>query len=178
MTSATISRQQDGRPVHEWPLATLTPSATAFKQAYTRVEQIMTTDVVSVNEEELIDLVSRVMDWHNIRYVPVVDGDNHLTGLISHRSILRFLSRGKRDELTPVKEMMHKLVDLYTVTPRTKTLQALELMRTERIGCLPVLSKEGQLVGMVTERNFMTIAGQLLEQKLREADAERAGPSG
>ena len=172
LTSSTIAHQKEGIPVHEWPLAELTAGGISFKQAYTRVEQIMTTDVVSVNEEELIDLVARVMDWHNIRYVPVVDGENHLTGLISHRSILRFLSRGSRDDLIAVKDIMHKLEDLLTVTPRTKTLDALEQMRRERIGCLPVLSKEGQLVGMLTERNFMTIAGQLLEQKLREADVE------
>ena len=39
-------------------------------------------------------------------------------------------------------------------------------MRTHRVGCLPVV-QGGRLIGMVTERNFMTIAGQLLEQQLR-----------
>jgi CBS domain-containing protein len=57
--------------------------------------------------------------------------------------------------------------DPQTVTPETRTLEAIELMRRHRIGCLPVVSN-GHLVGIVTEADFMKIAGQLLEQQLRE----------
>jgi CBS domain-containing protein len=54
-----------------------------------------------------------------------------------------------------------------TVSPETSSLEALELMRSRRIGCLPVV-KDGRLVGIVTERDFMDIAGELLEEKLKE----------
>jgi len=173
LVAATIARQGEGLPVHEWPLARLTAGATSFKQAYTRVEQIMTTDVVTVNEEEVVDLVARMMDWHNIRYVPVEDAHHRLVGLVSHRALLRFISRDRsryEEEQVAVREIMHRLEDdLRTVSPETLTLEALDLMRTHRVGCLPVL-KSDRLVGVVTERNFMTIAAQLLEQKLREQD--------
>ena len=39
-------------------------------------------------------------------------------------------------------------------------------------GGVKVYDGDKQLVGVLTERNFTAIAGQLLEQKLREADAE------
>ncbi len=174
LTAATIAHQEEGRPVHEWPLARLTAVASSWKQSYMRVDQIMQTDVVAVNQEELVELVARVMDWNNIRYVPVEDDRGHLVGLVSHRAMLRHLAcascagQGEERLLIPVKEIMHRLDDeLFTVSPDTLTLDALELMRTHRVGCLPV-AKDGRLVGMLTERNFMTIAGQLLEQKLRE----------
>jgi CBS domain-containing protein len=64
-----------------------------------------------------------------------------------------------------VAEIMRK--DLITVEPDTPTLDAIVLMRTRGIGCLPVVH-EGRLVGIVTESDFMGIAGELLEQKLRE----------
>ena len=54
-----------------------------------------------------------------------------------------------------------------TVTPQTSTLDAIELMRRHRMSCLPVVVGD-HLVGIVTETHFMAIAGQLLEQKLRE----------
>ena len=48
----------------------------------------------------------------------------------------------------------------------TATLEAISLMRKHGVGCLPVL-KDGRLVGIVTEHDFMIIAGQLLERELR-----------
>ena len=40
-------------------------------------------------------------------------------------------------------------------------------MRRSGVGCLPVV-KDGRLVGMITGRDFMEIARELLERKLRE----------
>jgi CBS domain-containing protein len=176
LTAACIARQDDKKPVHEWSVARLTAGATSWKQAYMRVEQIMTTDVITVNHEEVVDLVVRIMDWHNIRYVPVLDDASHLVGLVSHRALLRFVSRDRErfeKGSVPVREIMHR-EDVISVEPDTLTLDALKTMRDQRIGCLPV-TKDGQLVGMLTERNFMVIAGQLLENKLREAGMHVAG---
>ncbi|MCZ7679693.1 MAG: CBS domain-containing protein [Sandaracinaceae bacterium] len=55
--------------------------------------------------------------------------------------------------------------DVITITPDTPTLEAIRLMRRYRIGCLPVV-QDGQLVAIVTEEDFMTIASELLEQRL------------
>jgi CBS domain-containing protein len=57
--------------------------------------------------------------------------------------------------------------DLITVDPETSTLDAIDEMRRHRISCLPVV-KDDRLIGIVTERDFMRIAGQLLEEMLRE----------
>jgi CBS domain-containing protein len=39
-------------------------------------------------------------------------------------------------------------------------------MREKRIGCMPVVA-DGRLLGIVTEDDFMGIASQLLEERLR-----------
>ncbi|HHQ48135.1 MAG TPA: CBS domain-containing protein, partial [Acidobacteria bacterium] len=52
------------------------------------------------------------------------------------------------------------------VTPETPTLEAIETMRANRISCLPVV-KNGHLVGVVTQDQYMEIAGRLLEEALR-----------
>jgi CBS domain-containing protein len=47
-------------------------------------------------------------------------------------------------------------------------------MRTNGASCLPVIS-DGKLVGIVTEHDFMRIAGTLLEQQLRNNPDKAAG---
>jgi CBS domain-containing protein/gamma-glutamylcysteine synthetase len=168
LTAGTLSRQRSGRPVHEWTLAEL-GEAGGWKQNYLRVEQYMSTSLLTVKEDELVDLVAFLMDRQEIRHVPVEDDEHRLVGLVSYRSILRIVAEGKvpgseHAQTPPVREIMER--NLTTVTPETPTLEAIDLMRSRKVACLPVL-KNGKLVGIVTERDFMSIAYQLLEERLR-----------
>ena len=118
--------------------------------------------------EEPVDLVAHLMDWNQIRHVLVEDADNRLVGIVSQRALLRLVGSYHPEQLDgplPVSEVMQ--ANPVTVTPETSTLEAIELMRRHRISCLPVV-KGAHLVGMVTESQFMAIAGRLLEEKLRE----------
>ena len=167
LTAATVSRQQTGEPVHTWEDARLEEGG-GWKQNYIRVEQCMVTDLVTVNENEPVDLVAHLMDWNKIRHVLVEDADNRLVGMVSQSVLLRLVGTYHPEQLEgplPIAEVMQR--DLITVEPETSTLEAIKLMRRNRFSCLPVL-KNGHLVGVVTETQFMAIAGQLLEQKLRE----------
>jgi len=58
--------------------------------------------------------------------------------------------------------------DPVTVGPDMPTLRAIASMRSFGIGCLPVV-RQGRLVGIVTESDFMDIARELLEEKLGDA---------
>jgi CBS domain-containing protein len=104
------------------------------------------------------------MDWRHIRHVPVEDEGGHLAGLISHRTLLRLLARGQHEDgQVAVKEIMK--ADPVTVTPATPTLEAIELMRTRRVGCLPVV-ENGVLVGIVTATDFLNASAKLFEEQL------------
>jgi CBS domain-containing protein len=167
ITSAMGSRQSDGLPVHSWEPGRL-EEAGGWKQNYLSVEQCMDTDLVTVNEHEPVELVAHLMDWNHVRHVLVEDDDNRLVGLVSQRALLRLVGTYHPEQLDgpmPVSEVMQ--ADPVTVAPETSTLEAIELMRRHRMSCLPVI-KHGHLVGIVTETQFMAMAGQLLEQKLRE----------
>ena len=167
LSAAISARQGDGTAGHEWPLAEL-EEAGGWKRNYLRVEQYMITDLYTVNEDELIELVAFVMDKYKIRHVLVEDTGHRLTGLVSYRALLRILAKGSghRHELNmPVKDIMTR--DLVTVTPETSTHEAIGIMRRKRLPILPVL-KDDRLVGVVAESDFMPIASQLLEEKLRE----------
>lgn len=167
LTAGMLTRQNSHRPVHEWSLAGLN-EAGGWKPDYMKVEQLMTTDLVTVSENDTLDLAANLMDWERIRYIPVEDEENRLVGIISYRSVLRYFAEqavGRSpDSTVAVTEIMKK--DPLTIEPETLTLEAIEKMRQNRIGCLPVV-KEGRLVGIVTERDFMELAAELLEQRFQ-----------
>ena len=139
-----------------------------WKRHYVRVEQFMTTNLFTVQEEDTVDLVANMMDWENIRHVPVEDDRHQLVGLVSYRSLLRMMAKGRRSPsgtALPVREIMRR--EPLTVAPETATVDAIELMRANSVGCLPVV-KDGRLVGILTEHDFMVITRELLCEKLQE----------
>ncbi|MGD2116341.1 MAG: CBS domain-containing protein, partial [Acidobacteriota bacterium] len=167
LTLGAVRRQSENVPVARWDFAGLQEGG-GWRRHYSSVRQLMTTDLFTVHEDELVDLVAALMDWEHIRHVPVEDDRHRLVGLVTHRTLLRLMAQGRidRSEPIPVSEIMHRGV--ITITPETSTLEAITLMKDHRIGCLPVTGEDGKLLGIVTERDFMTMAGQLLEESLRE----------
>lgn len=166
LVAATVNRQRSGKPVHSWEPAALWEAGESRKY-YVRVGQLMTTDLFTVNQDELVDVVACVMNWHHIRHVPVEDDAHRLVGLVTHRALLRLLaeSSGSGDQApVPVSDIMN--TDVMTVTPDTPTLEAIRIMKRHKISCLPVIDEHGRLVGIVSERDFMSIADQLLESYL------------
>jgi CBS domain-containing protein/gamma-glutamyl:cysteine ligase YbdK (ATP-grasp superfamily) len=170
LTAATLNRQVDGKPVHTWDLARLEEGG-GWEASYQRVEQYMSTDLFTVHEDEVIDLVANMMDWKHVRHIPVEDEEHRLVGIVSYRMLLRLLARDLpqgKDWPVPVREVMHR--NPITASPSTTTLEAIELMRKNKVACLPVV-QDGRLVGIVTEHDFLRVAGDLLTKKLREQEA-------
>lgn len=168
LTAAMAVRQKAGAPVHMWSNAHLEEGG-GGRLSYLRVEQFMTTSLFTVHEDELVDMVAFLMDRNQIRHVLVEDDGHSLVGIVSYRSVLRLMAEGfdRATEPTPaVRDIMER--DPISVQPDTRTLDAIDLMRHHRVSCLPVVS-DGKLVGIVSERDFLPIAYDLLEERLRGA---------
>ena len=175
LTAATVEMQKEGRPVHEWPPAEIT-EGTMSNQSYLCVEEFMATDLFTVHEDEPMELVANLMDWKKVRHIPVEDEQGQLAGLISCVEVLRHLLLASIEtDRTPtaVRSVMNKTP--LTITPDTRTLDAIALMRREKVDCLPVVNK-GRLVGIVTERDFINVAARLLEPEARPLKAYAAAP--
>jgi CBS domain-containing protein len=126
----------------------------------------MNTTLFTVAEDELVELAAFLMDRQQIRHVPVEDDQHRLAGLLSYRQILRIMAESPGKGLpqdVQVRDVMDP--DPVCVTPDTSTIDAIELMSERKVACLPVL-KDGRLVGLVSEREFLPIAYQLLREKL------------
>lgn len=165
LTMATMERQATNEPVARWRPASLS-EAGGWEKHYSKVRHFMATELFTVHEDELVDLVAALMDWEHIRHVPVEDDQHHLVGLVTHRTLLRLMAQGRivPGKPIPVSEIMHR--EVITIGPDTVTLDAVRLMKEHGIGCLPVVADDGRLVGLITDRDFLSMAEQLLEAGL------------
>lgn len=135
------------------------------------VEDLMSRNVLTVHEEDNLGDAESTMERHGFRHVPVVDGER-LVGLLTQRDLLRFSAsplEARADQLdaeiktrTFVADVMTR--EITTVQPETPLVQAADLILAGRLGCLPVVSSSGKLVGIVTATDFVRLAARFLEE--------------
>ena len=166
LTAIMKSYQEKGMPLHNWELAEI-PSRSEWVDNYKTVEQFMAVDLFTVRPEDILDLAASLMHWKHVRHVPVEDDAGHLIGIVSHRDLLELFALGKITGPAQLVVGDVMKTDLITVAPETSALDALELMRERRIGCLPVI-KDNKLVGLVTAYDFLTVSAKLFEERLTE----------
>ena len=164
MTSAIVKNQWQQKPVHTWEL----PEADALETYHPSklfVEEFMQTDLFTVQRDDIIEFVAQMMDWRKIRYMPVENAQGKLVGLITSRLLLRHYTHSsklsKKTQMT-VNDIM--ITHPKTVTPKVTLLEALNIMRESRIGCLPVVNDENELIGIITEMDYLRISVRLMEK--------------
>jgi acetoin utilization protein AcuB len=133
----------------------------------TSVSEIMTREVVSVEESDSLSNLLESMQALRFRHLPVVDA-GHLIGLITERDMLRLSCsnllphRAQQDralfERFLVRDVMVR--DVVSVTPQTSVAAAGKLLLDKRIGCLPVVDAENELVGILTSSDFVAIVAR------------------
>jgi CBS domain-containing protein len=165
VTAAIVKNQRENKPVHTWKEATAADLEN-WQPSHIKVDEFMSTDLFTVQKEDLVALVAEIMDWRRIRYMPVENSKGELVGLISSRMLLRHFARQSVDPMEGEKVMT--VSDLMiekpvTVSPETSIMEAMNKMREHRIGCLPVV-KGKELVGIITEMDFLRITSRLLER--------------
>jgi CBS domain-containing membrane protein len=134
-----------------------------------KVADLMTRDVVTLEEDDSLADARRSMERGRFRHLPVVR-EGRLVGLVTHRDLLAasfsvFEDVDARDERRlfaqiPVRELMH---DAVTVTPGTPVREAARLMLDQEFGCLPVVAHDDQLVGILTDADFLRLAVRMLD---------------
>jgi predicted transcriptional regulator/gamma-glutamylcysteine synthetase len=165
MTSVIYENQQLGKPVHTWELPEL-KDLLEYRPENLRVEEFMQTDLFTVSKDDLIEFVARLMDWRKVRYMPVEDQKGNICGLITSRLLLRFYSQKgisliKGEKLHTVEDIMIK--SPIVIEPGKSIIEALQIMREKKIGCLPVVSDK-ELIGIITEMDFLRISARLIER--------------
>lgn len=160
VTAAIVKNQKENKPVHTWEMPT-TADLEVWRPSKSKVEEFMSTDLFTVQKDDLIALVADIMDWRKIRYMPVENAKGELVGLVTSRILLRQFARhgALAGSDIAVKDIM--IEKPITVKPDTTILEAMNLMRDNQVGCLPVV-KGKELVGIITEMDFLRITGRLM----------------
>jgi CBS domain-containing protein len=127
-------------------------------KAAMRVEDLMTTAVVMLHANDTVGRVKAEMSFAQIRHIPVVDEKHRVVGIISDRDLHR--AAGKSQGPRRVGEIMTR--PARTVHPTTPAHQAAALMLELKIGSLPVVNEREELVGVITETDFLSVAHQAL----------------
>ncbi|WKK64729.1 CBS domain-containing protein [Lutimonas zeaxanthinifaciens] len=151
LTAHLYKNQKEGKPVHDWKLAK-DNHVLDLDIGMTKLEKFMTTEVFVVNENDLVELVAKIMDWRNIHHIPVVNDNNRLTGLITKKNIQEIF--GQDTNVIIAKDIMVK--EVITVDSETSIEKANSIMIENNIGCLPIVELE-DLVGILTKNDLNKI---------------------
>jgi IMP dehydrogenase len=115
-----------------------------------RAENGMIFDPITIHESALVGDARRLMSENHIGGIPVVDSNMKLIGIVTNRD-LRFVENSR----TPISKVMTK--DHLVTTTRTDLDEATRLLQKYRIEKLPVVNKQGTLVGLITYKDITKI---------------------
>jgi CBS domain-containing protein len=161
VTGGMVKRQKQNTPVHQWTLASIDELG-SLENHIGSVRHIMSTDLLTVQPNDPIDLVVSMIRWHNISHIPVEDGQRKLVGLITTTTLISSTT-GMDQQGGPrlAKDIM--IHNPIVVSENTGISEALELITKNKIGCLPVL-EENRLIGMVTATDLVKLAKELIHE--------------
>jgi len=161
LTAAIYHNQKQSKPAHEWPL----PELHEFYQydpSQLLVEEFMTTDIFTLQKDDLLEFASALMDWSDSASMPVEDDKGNLVGLITTKHILKYFAQKSRTkkEVT-VSDIMNE--NPITVSQQMRIVEVIKLMKKDNLKMLPVV-KGTELIGVISERNFINMSKRLIER--------------
>lgn len=126
------------------------------------MSSIMTHKVVTVEMDDTLLTIRMIFQHVKFHHLVVVDNRKPV-GVISDRDFLKAVSPflGKIIETTrdldTLKKRAHQIMtrNPVTVYPETSIESAADLLLEKNISCLPVISSQGDIVGMVTWKDIL-----------------------
>lgn len=127
-----------------------------------KVENIMNRDVVTLSLDERLKTVQELFSEQKFHHVLVVE-DNELVGVVSDRDILKqlspFLSTGseRTQDRSTLDKKIHQIMTRkpITVDKETPIEEAAEMFVKKNISCLPILTGEKEIIGIITLKDIL-----------------------
>jgi CBS domain-containing protein len=159
-TAAIYNRQQEMKPIHQWSLANINEAGN-FLNYYLHIDQIMTTDIATVQENDLIDLVANIMDWKQVKDVPVENAEGEIVGLMTAGLLVNYLCKSTKERKlnSRIRDLMIR--NPVIVAPELSISDALNTMLEEKTSCI-IVAQDKKLVGIVTDRHFVKVSAKLV----------------
>ena len=116
-----------------------------------RSESGLIIDPVTLLENATLGDAMKLMRENKIGGIPIIDKNGKLVGILTNRD-LRF----EHDVNRKVSELMTK-ENLITAPEGTDLKKAETILRNYKIEKLPVVSKSGKLIGLITYRDILQL---------------------
>lgn len=113
-----------------------------------RAENGMIYDPIIIQRGKTVGDALALMSEYHIGGIPVVDNDRHLVGIVTNRD-LRF----ELDSSKLIDEVMSS-ENLVTTDQQTDLSAAAKILQENKIEKLPVIGKDGRLVGLITYKDI------------------------
>lgn len=136
------------------------------------VQELMSDTLYTLKAHDTVHAARELMLEKRIRHVPIVDDAGNLVGLLTKHDVLEVsistlaeVENDVRDELEegiPISEVM--MTDLMVGYLDTSLREAAQFMLEQKHGCLPILSADQKLAGILTEADFVRLALFYIEQ--------------
>ncbi len=139
-----------------------------------RVKDVMTTRVVAVRKDATFKEIAALLGEYRVSAFPVLDEDGTVIGVVSESDLLSrealVAAIGARAEefgsgITAVGLMSKPPV---VVTPYEPVTSAARLMYNARVKRLPVVGANGELAGIVSRADVLSVYGRPDEEIRRE----------
>ncbi len=129
-----------------------------------RIEEVMTDKVKCLSPDMTMKAALDMFQKERISGAPVAEGDQ-LVGILSIEDLIKSLREGRVD--LKVSDYMTR--NLFVIRTYDPVVEALKVFVKSKVGRLPVLNKEGKLVGILTKGD---ITNGLLKALQRDYHAE------
>ena len=135
-----------------------------------KISKYMTTKLITASPEMTVKDAFLTMHTHRVRHLPVVESDE-LVGIISDRDLRRpkwvdalddWTSYYQINDDTTVRDVMTSHPQVVKTYERIR--KAVKIFREQRYGALPVVNKQGELVGILSAHDLLGALEELLDQ--------------
>jgi CBS domain-containing protein/anti-sigma regulatory factor (Ser/Thr protein kinase) len=133
-----------------------------------KIGEIMTRRLITVTPETTMRELKNLLRDNRISGTPVLVGDA-LVGIVSIEDLILSLERGDLD--SPVGQ--HMTTQVYTACEDESVVQALNKFAQTGVGRLPVVNRNGQLVGIITPDDITRGVLKALQQSYHEEEVRR-----
>lgn len=126
------------------------------------ISAIMTTNVITLNNNDTLETAEKLFKKHKIRHIPVVSGQT-IKGMLSYTDLLRISFADAVDEDTDtVDTVVYNMFDieqvmaknLVSVSSTTTIKEVAEVLASKEFHALPVID-DNKLVGIVTTTDLI-----------------------
>jgi len=132
------------------------------------VQDVMTKELITVHETDLMATVEELLTSHKINHIPVIDEDGLIKGILTKNDLMLLKDWGSKLNLKASIKANYQILhsntakdkmstNIITVSPTDNLEHCAKIFRDNTFHALPVTS-DGALVGMITTYDLLNVA--------------------